>query len=645
MKRNLQRKFTLALMMTCFFMLFSCKKALDIKPQSEVDITQNYNNVTDVNSAILGIYGQFMGLAGQYVVLNELRADLMDVTPNADKYLQEISQHHVTIGNPWADPRPFYKVILNCNDVLYNLNIMLAQNKITVADYNYRYSDIGALRSWLYLQLGIHFGSVPYVTDPLSNINDLKDPSKFPKLPFDQLLAKLVTFTAALPWLDPYPNVITLINGSTTITTPTPSTIGGFDITHTFIDKHCLLGDLYLWQAAYGHPEDYTLAATQYKIVLEYVQDGTTNNTYRILGGFPSTSTWNDFGVDYVRYQEENINALVSGTSSGWRSMFSRSVYPTFDTKLNSVWIWQMFFPQATNPVDPFVNLFSQQGGSYLVQPSQTAINNWNAQIQNRANGGNGNTNFTTSFWSDARMRLTFYDPTGNYNAFNNQNVIMKNLYTYQDATVSQTNKYGRWFLYRDATLNLRYAECANRDQGGPYPLLAYGLVNDGINGEFNPYNFNYLNPVQNGNGPSPLPPGSLVNGVPTPPNGDVTNIEQTFYPPPYYIDARNGDTPRYRNGWYQSAGVRGRANLQNYPRSDMNSPITMENDILLEAGLETAYEGHRWEDLLRIAIRQGDNTVLSNKVGDKLTKDGYGGAATAQAKLAAGDWYLPFNW
>lgn len=652
MKRNLQRKFTLALMMTCFFMLFSCKKALDIKPQSEVDITQNYNNVTDVNSAILGIYGQFMGLAEQYVVLNELRADLMDVTPNADKYLQEISQHHVTIGNPWADPRPFYKVILNCNDVLYNLNIMLAQNKITVADYNYRYSDIGALRSWLYLQLGIHFGSVPYVTSPLSNINDLKDPSKFQKVDFPTLLQNLITFTAALPWLDPYPSVITLINGSTTITTPTPATISGFPITHQFVDKHLVLGDLYLWQAAYSHPEDYTLAATQYRKVLEYVQDGATNNTYRMETTSILQSTvaasFNDFAIDYVRYTEQNINSLISDNNHGWRSMFGRTVYPTYDTKLDAVWIWQMFFPQATNPVDPFVDLFSQQGGRYLVQPSQTAIDNWNSQVQIQANGGNGNTNFTTTFHSDARMRLTFYDPTGNYNAFNNQNVIMKYLYTYQDATVSQTNKYGRWFLYRDVTLNLRYAECANRDG---YGLLTYAILNNGLNSSFNPYTFSATNPQQNGNGPAPLPPSTSS----TPPNSDYTNIEQTFYPPPYDIDARNGDTPRFRNGWYQTPGIRGRAWLTSYPHSVINSPneapftVTdpniQEQELLLEGGLDAAYEGHRWEDLLRIAIREGNNGILANAVGAKLTKDGYGGAATAQANLMAGNWYLPFNW
>jgi len=206
------------------------KKTFDLDPKSEVSFQNNYRNVSDANAAVLGVYGKFLGIAEQYEVLNELRADMMDVTPNSDKYLREISQHHVTIGNPWADPRPFYAVINECNDVLANLNVMLANNRIAVADYQYRYSDIGAMRSFLYLQLGIHFGSVPYVTDPIASINDLKDPSKFPRISFQALLGKLISFTSSLPWLQPYPTVITLINGSTATTTPTTPLLTGLTL-------------------------------------------------------------------------------------------------------------------------------------------------------------------------------------------------------------------------------------------------------------------------------------------------------------------------------------------------------------------------------------------------------------------------------
>jgi hypothetical protein len=93
----------------------------------------------------------------------KLRGDLLQYTTNADENLRQISTHSVTAGNPYANPRPFYELIINCNDVLKHFRIMYAENKLNETEFNQRYSDIGALRSFLYLQLGIHYGQVPYV--------------------------------------------------------------------------------------------------------------------------------------------------------------------------------------------------------------------------------------------------------------------------------------------------------------------------------------------------------------------------------------------------------------------------------------------------------------------------------------------------
>ncbi|HEV2831529.1 MAG TPA: RagB/SusD family nutrient uptake outer membrane protein, partial [Hanamia sp.] len=162
----------------------SCKKFLDVQPEDKLVSEQMYRDVFDADAAVLGVYGKLMNVAKQYIVLNELRADLMSVTVNADPYLREIGTSAVTEGNPYANPKPFYEVILNCNDVLKNFDIMLKDKKFSQDDYNQRYSDVGAIRSWVYLQLGIQFGNVPYITDPIDNIDDVKDASKFPKVSF-----------------------------------------------------------------------------------------------------------------------------------------------------------------------------------------------------------------------------------------------------------------------------------------------------------------------------------------------------------------------------------------------------------------------------------------------------------------------------
>ncbi|MGI4020995.1 MAG: RagB/SusD family nutrient uptake outer membrane protein [Janthinobacterium lividum] len=602
MSKNIHRLFKLTSLITFLTLTFSCKKTFDLAPQSQVDVSQNYRNVYDANAVVTGIYGKLLGIAKQYVVLNELRADLMDVTTNADQYLREINVHNTTADNPYANPRPFYEIILNCNDALKNFDLMVKDKRMTSADYAQRYSDIAAVRTWLYLQLGIHFGTIPYVTDALSNVTDLQDATKYPRLTFDQLIDKLITTMTALPYMDVYS---TTINGTGNNASPI-TTVDGYNTQNFFINKYCLLGDLYLWKG------NYTQAATAYRYVLETgTRLGAANSLYYIQYKIPfaQVATNNDLNVGYVRYREQDINALINNNNQGWRSIFAR----TQDVLFNSEWIWTMFFDQNFSPANPFIDLFSNQGGNYLVKPSQTALDNWNAQTQ------------TNGFPYDQRGRFTVQN-------INGQPVIVKYLYNYLDPTslipTNTLQKNGRWFLYRAATLNLRYAEAANRDN---QTKLAYAFTNVGIQTVYN--------------GLFPTPVTVATSTVPSNLPTDVTNIMQTFLPAPYDFDARTGNAPTYRAPWLQQVGTRTRANLNQLDPGLMTNQLGMENAIIDEAGLELAYEGQRWPDLMRIARRRNDPAFLAEKVYQKLLRDNVPEAAAVRTKLLnPANWYLPFK-
>ncbi|HEU4609835.1 MAG TPA: RagB/SusD family nutrient uptake outer membrane protein, partial [Chitinophagaceae bacterium] len=263
-------------------------------------------------------------------------------------------------------------------------------------------------------------------------------------------------------------------------------------------------------------------------------------------------------------------------------------------------WIWALPFDKSFAPKNPFIDLFSPVGGSYLLKPSQEAIDNWNSQTQR-----NG-------FPFDARGRFT-------YRTIGGRPVVMKYLYNYINADgiplLSLNDRNGKWFLYRAATMHLHYAEAANRD--GRHKI-AWALVNNGINAAFDDPN-----------------------------NPDKTNSQQTHDVPPYDFMARSGGTPgtpTFTDPWYRGTGIRGRAYVTNLPVAG-DSTLAIEDMIINEGALETAYEGHRWSDLLRVAMRRNDPSYLADKVYAKLQKDGVPNAAQARAKLMAGDWYLPFKW
>lgn len=568
-----------------------CKKIFDVEPKETLDKAQTYRNVYDADAAVLGLYGKLLGVAKQYVVLNELRADLMDVTINAEEALKQLSEHDVTEDNPYIDPRPFYEVILNCNDILKNFDVMRAGKKFTEDEYRQRYADVTSLRAWVYLQLGIHFGKVPYITDALETIDDVKDESKFPKLELKELIEALVKSTEPLAFKEIYPTGASLITN-----------VDGYNTAKFFINKKCLLGDLYLWRSAFtGASADYQKAGEYYKDVLE--TGGTNVDMYRVR--WADVTGNNDLSVTYwadSRLNQFNENALVSTNYSGWRSMFARSQ----DELYNTEWIWMLYFDKSFKPENPFIDLFSNRGGRYQLKPSQAAIEGWNSQVQSDNN-----------FPYDARGKLT-------YRTLNDQPVIMKYLYNYLDDNTyfpaNPLEKPGKLFLYRAAQLHLRYAEAANRN--GRH-RIAYALVHNGLS-----YNFD--------NNPG----GGLTR--------DVTNTQQTFDAYPYNFDARYADYPRYRAPWHRNVGIRGRAHLKSSAiPGGADSTLEIEDRIINESGLELAYEGTRWADLLRTAIRRNDPSFLANKVAAKFEKAGNGGmAATIKTRLLNKDnWYLPFKW
>ena len=571
------------LMLPAVLLISGCKKVFDIKPQDQLDQTQAYQNVYDADAAVVGIYGKFMGLADRYVILNELRGDLLNYTLNADEALRDISTHNVKAGNPYANPRPFYELIINCNDVLENFQVMLRDKKMTEAEFNQRYSDIGALRSFLYLQLGIHFGEVPYVTSSLKNLDEVKNASNFPRLPFNTLLDSLISFTEALPFKDPYP-------GGTNLNI----TVDGYPTQKFFVNKKIILGDLNLWKG------NYTRAAEWYRQVMETGTQGVANGNYysQYKVGWDSNGD-----VDhYVTYSRAgDASTLVYNTQ--WRIMFEQ---PFGSSGFDREWVWVLPFDSKFKPDNSLIKLFSPSGGNYLVKPSKEIMDLWDGETQRPAQG--------LSIPYDARKLLSVMDIGG-------QPVAMKYLYNYLSysnlSPFSALTKNGKWFLFRQTHLHMRFAEAANRV--GKY-RLAWGFLNSGIAGAY----------------PAP--------------GSDVTNYHNTLSEPyPYNFDARNsGSTgvPFYRSDWYRNIGIRARANLLDITVPAADSLNTIESALLKETALENAFEGTRWPDLLRIAIRRNDPSIIADKVYNKLLKDGTGNAAATRAKLMnPSNWYLPFNW
>jgi len=601
-------RFTLSALL--FLSFSACQDSLDISSREVVQSSNNFQNVYDADNAIWGLYGKVSKLAENVVVLNELRADLLDVTPNATNDQVSLNNHTEDANNQYCNPAVFYEVILNANDVLSNFNQMLANKKMSAADYGPRYSDVMAIRSWTYLQLAIQFKEVPYVTSPLLSVDTLSNMSSFPKKSIDELIPQLIADMLSVPTLE-INTVSTFYNKNI------PDNGKTFYLNLQFINKRILLGDLYLWN------DQYVEAATQYKAYMDAadVTSNKVNIKNKVSGWVWSGSNEPRFQICYQRYKDLDVTSY----RNMWKEIFFR---PSTDAAtsgsigLQDEMIWMMSYSGSSSSTSPFVKLFANSGqGAYQLKPSAYAIDSlWETQVQ-QSNG----------FVFDGRGRESTFDKV------NGQPVALKYLYDYYNtyttdanATIhmnyySITNPYskaGKWFLYRAALLHLRYAEAANR---AGYPRLAYALLNNGIKGNFDwPKRDGTLRAdkvgVQYSSFAPPMPPVGATQHV----MDSIYNIPARPYPAPFYLDARQNDAPftYLRSPWRDNAGVRNRAFLVNIPTpayvidgiDDHNDSIQwVEDAIIKEAALECGLEGQRWGDLLRIARRKskdGKGTV-----------------------------------
>jgi len=542
-----------------------------------VEYDKFYQNLSDADRAVLGVYAQFSTLARQIVILNELRADYMDVTPAATPELEKLNENQIDESNEWVKPLQFYAVINSCNDVLANFDKMLAENKFTLDEYNERYSDIGALRTWIYLQLLNIYGSVPYITEPLVNLSDVEK-YKGQRENADQLLPKLIDYVLKLPMLDDY-IYSSLVSG-------TPN---GYSLDPMFISKKLLLADLYLYNNQYAE------AAHYYRQVMS--TDETSDNLnlkrqrYRLYN-YPFTATSGEPGWYAVVFRDGHIED-ENGLINTWKYIFTdvSSSRKTTD-RASMERIWCIPFDDKLEPVNPFTKLFE----GYQLKASEYAMD---------------------SLWGKPMRNQFPYDARGKGGSYTGNGLITK--YSGRNSN-TLAKQHGFWMLGRAAGLHLRYAEAANR---AGYPYLAWCFLNNGIHNE----RYSYVNDDDDR---VYFPTGTSTDHP---------------YPADYLFDIG------YPREWEQNAGVRGRAFMPvvNFPAglsTQLDSIQWLEKQIVHEAGLELAFEGQRWSDLVRIARRinkEGRNGF--HFLYDENIKKKYEYAKIPAPGFTSDEksWYLPF--
>lgn len=135
-----------------------------------IDNGQRLDSPNDSLYSVMGILSQMQRLGERYVLLGELRGDLMEATSEASVSMQALSDLNLAEATDYTDATDYYAVVNNCNYALARIDttITIYQTKVMEPEY----VAIKTLRAWTRLQIALAYGEVSWTDAPILSVAD-----------------------------------------------------------------------------------------------------------------------------------------------------------------------------------------------------------------------------------------------------------------------------------------------------------------------------------------------------------------------------------------------------------------------------------------------------------------------------------------
>ena len=597
----------------------ACEDMFDVRSSSvQYEGSHELNSPADSLYSVVGILSKLQGIADRTVLFGELRGDLVDENVNTDNDLREIINHNVSASNQYYNYSDYYAVINNCNYFLSKVDtsLLVANQKVMLREY----AVVKAIRAWTYLQMGLVYKSVPFITEPILSVVDAE--KDYPRYNFEDMCDYFIAD------LTPYVDV----------EQPNYGKINEIDSKLMFFPIRLLLGDMYLWK------QDYENASRYYAEYLYKNALGTLRNGIEVAGFNAVTNDISGFGWYTSSYENITIIPMSSsklhGTTTNLNNIFSA-------TDVN----------EGKRPVSPsyaWKELAEKQ--DYAFALNETTLRHLSCGDMRAYK------TYGMEQWSDGTFNPNLGLQEEEWYKVNVESEYLVN------SKYSDNNNLP---VYTVGNVYLRLAEALNCMGDCE---IAFVILKDGIaeiriiDGNIQYYiptaeNTSYMGIHARGSGVASrndqyvLP--DYADFVPSSVDPTVTCYvkNDTLYDVSYGVV---GDTIVYITtyhsedegtyGWYLDEEWRSpdrkkdkespdTCYIKRYPKNYLVEKV--EDLIIDEYGLETAFEGNRFNDLMRVAIRRNDPTYLADKVA-RRKGEGHGRNEDLFIRLSNSDnWYI----
>lgn len=572
------------LALVCVGMMLGTGCADMLEQDDDLTMTPSENTLSTPNDTVYSVTGTvtlMQKVMDRLNLLGEVRGDLVRCTPAASTDLQNLAAFNLDSVGKYNTVADYYAIINNCN---YFINTVdTAYSKRGQSIFKKEYAVMKTYRAWTYLQLALNYGSVPFYTHFLASAADGQAVLAGEKRDLNYICNYFIDDLA--------PYVETLF--------PQYGSIGGFDSQKFYIPVRLMLGELCLYAGRYmeaaQYYHDYITHRDNPQPLLEGMVKWRSNGSHvGDLSGYSSSHTslcspsYSEC-LAFIPFEETELDGTVS---------YLDDIY---NSTVDNYYYYQLTCSEA------LYNLSSQQNYC-LVYQDETNVAKRDTLIVHT-----GDTTFADrTMYGDLRLasvlsqRISQQASTSQYNK--ERQTISSKIYT-----------NGRC-LYRLTQVYLHYAEALNR---AGFPSAAMMILKYGV---------------------CPEHVEMYVSEWERDRAGSLLTFSSTYFPRINSMGRIIAYSVHGRGCGDADADTTYVLPLPEYPLASMQDTIEyqipiVEDMIVDEAALECCFEGTRFNDLVRIALRRGDEAYLADRV---ARRDGETDGALRARLMNKSNWYLP---
>ena len=590
----------------------ACEDMLNVSSSSvQYEDGHELNSAADSLYSVVGILSKMQAIADRTVLLGELRGDLVTDNENTEKDLRELINHEVSASNVYNDYTDYYAIINNCNYYLAKVDtsVIVSNQKVMEKEV----AVVKGIRAWTYMQLALIYKSVPFITKPILTLQDAELWEK--EREYKDLIAMCDYFIPdLLPYLD--------------TDLPNYGGIGSHESKNYFFPIALLLGDMCLWKQSYADAYNF-YAYYAYKAKLGTQMHGIVptgiSSLTNDLSGYGTTTT-SDEHITLIQMSSSKLH----GTTSNLENIFNPTDVNEGKRQVSPSYLWKELSEKQ-------VYAYQQGAASavrYLTCGDLRAVGTYFYE------------------WSDGTSRPSYGIGDDAWYLVDVENEYKIN------------SKFGGWSLlidnnmvsiYRIGNVFLRMAEALNR-AGNPenaFAILKHGVreVKMSVAGELSlespradeegrivgihsrgsgssssnvQYNIDYSDFDFEKSQESLSAQLDYVWSVV---NGDSVKTDSVYRIRTYY-GIEGMSEPNFGNGAYAKSYSIADSTIS-LAGEYSSEPDTVryryvptaylvdkvEQMIVDEMALETAFEGYRYYDLMRVAMRRESPAYLAERV------------------------------